>query len=81
MEDIIKRLYFITGLGLDGSYGMVTLTHVQEARDKLEPKKGAFKMGEIYRPKINLRQTQFQGLIEGIDFNISILGDIKPINK
>ena len=38
-------------------------------------------MGEVYRPKINLRQTQFQGLIEGVDFNISILGDIKPLNK
>lgn len=81
MEDIIKRLYYITGLSLSESYGMVTLTHAQEARDKLDIEKGAFKMGEVYRPKINLRQTQFQGLIEGVDFNISILGDIKPINK
>ena len=81
MKDIIKRLYYITGLSLSESYGMVTLTHAQEARDKLEPKKGAFKMGEIYRPKINLRQTQFQGLIEGIDFNINILGELKPIKR
>lgn len=81
MEDIIKRLYYITGLSLSESYGMVTLTHAQEARDKLDIQKGAFKMGEVYRPKINLRQTQFQGLIEGVDFNISILGDIKPLNK
>lgn len=81
MEDIMKRLYYITGLSLSESYGMVTLTHAQEARDKLDIQKGAFKMGEIYRPKINLRQTQFQGLIEGVDFNINILGDIKPLNK
>lgn len=81
MEDIIKRLYYITGLSLSESYGMVTLTHAQEARDKLDIQKGAFKMGEVYRPKINLRQTQFQGLIEGVDFNINILGDIKPLNK
>lgn len=81
MEDIIKRLYYITGLGLSEPYGTVTLTHAQEARDKLDIQKGAFKMGEVYRPKINLRQTQFQGLIEGVDFNINILGDIKPLNK
>ena len=63
------------------SYGMVTLTHAQEARDKLDIQKGAFKMGEVYRPKINLRQTQFQGLIEGVDFNINILGELKPIKR
>ena len=81
MKDIIKRLYYITGLSLSESYGMVTLTHAQEARDKLDIQKGAFKMGEVYRPKINLRQTQFQGLIEGVDFNINILGELKPIKR
>lgn len=78
-KELQKRLYVITGLGVHSADAMiVTLLHHQDARPKSEikPQKGAFRSEEIFRPKIVLRHTQFNGLIAGIDFELNDLGEI-----
>ena len=68
----------ITG-GKKYKYGMVSLKHSQEARPSSEcsEKKGTFKNGEEYRAKIVMNHNQFNALVEGVDFDINVLGEIK----
>ena len=60
--------------------GRVVLRHNQEAREatilKKERKSGAYKDGEQYRSEIMLSLSDFHALVEGIDFKISVLGEI-----
>lgn len=84
-NEINKRLYKITGLNLlptGGSYfGRIVLKHAQEARPskEIKAKNGAFKINEEYRPAIVLLHTQFNALVEGEDFEINVLGEIKML--
>lgn len=88
-ETLVPRLYVITGLstsstttgGRKYSYGMVSMKHVQEARrsSDCEERKGGYKNGEAYRPKIIMNHNQFKALIEGQDFEINSLGEVKQI--
>lgn len=81
-RELQKRLYIITGLGVHSADAMiVTLLHHQDARPKsdIKPKKGAFRAAEEFRPKIVLRHTQFNGLIEGVDFELNDLGEISRL--
>ena len=85
-QDLVPRLYVITGLSTSSTttggktyrYGMVSLKHAQEARPSSEckEKKGVYKNGEEYRAKIVMNHNQFDALVEGVDFNISVLGEI-----
>ena len=86
-EQLNKRLYRVTGIaslpvGKTG-YGLITLRYHQEAKQakELKAKNGAFKADEEHRPLIAMLNTQFNALIEGVDFELTILGEVKPIKK
>ena len=78
-QDLVYRLYEIVGIGLDGNALMIDLRFHQEARrsSDLDRKKGAYKENETLRPCIRLRHTQFKALVDGVDFEFNILGEIK----
>lgn len=86
IRNLIPRMYVITGLstssvitgGKKYKYGMVSLKHSQEAKPSSEcsEKKGTFKNGEEYRAKIVMNHNQFNALVEGVDFDINVLGEI-----
>lgn len=73
-----KRLYIITKMKSDGRIYMM---HHQEAREKknLEEKSGSYKINEDYRPIIVNSYNQFKALIQGVDFVINDLGEIKRL--
>ena len=84
IKDISKRLYVVSGLSVSTiqkiyKYGMVTLKHHQEARpdSELNPKKGEYKSDEAYRPVIVLSHKQINALVESVDFEVNVLGEIK----
>ena len=81
--ELVKRLYKVKGL-CDKKTGnnrtaYITLIHHQEARpDKvLVVKKGVFVQNEDYRPIIELSHNQFNALVEGYDFELTVTGEIK----
>lgn len=83
-QDLSKRLYIITGLSylpVGNGYGTIKMRHHQEAQNAKDIKttNGIFKNTDPYRPSIILLHTQFNALVEGEDFIITTLGDIKPI--
>lgn len=86
-EQLKSRLYRVVGLSLkpagDLTYGLITLRYHQEAKQAkdLKAKNGAFKAGEEHRPLIAMLNTQFKALIEGVDFELTLLGEVKPIKK
>ena len=86
-EQLKSRLYRVVGLSLkpagDLTYGLITLRYHQEAKQAkdLKAKNGAFKANEEHRPLIAMLNTQFNALIEGVDFELTLLGEVKPIKK
>lgn len=82
-EDLVKRLYKVTGISsmvVDGrEYGTIVLLHSQEARpsSEVKAKNGAYKQGEEFRSSIKLLHTQFRALVSDYDFEINDLGEIK----
>jgi len=81
--DLCKRLYVITGLSylpVGNGYGNIVMRHHQEARKSKDIRtiNGAFKNGEQYRPSIIMLHTQLNALTEGVDFEINVIGQIKP---
>jgi CRISPR-associated endonuclease Csn1 len=82
-ETMVKRLYKVTGMTsivINGrNYGIITLVHAQEARPSgdLKITKGVFKEKDEYRPKIQLYHTQINALVQGYDFDINEIGEIK----
>ena len=79
--DVSKRLYVITGLSINPvgtGYGSIVMRHHQEARMAKDVKvtKGAYKSSDPYRGSIFLYHTQFNALVEGLDFEINALGEI-----
>lgn len=82
MADVTKRLYKITGISnlpVGKGYGQIVMRHHQEARNakNIKIKNGSFKNGEEYRASILMLHTQFNALVEGCDFVINTLGEIK----
>ncbi len=78
-EELSKRLYIVTGMR---NNGRMELLYQQEARQGKEigkPKDGAYTQNEELRPWIRMYSTQFKGLVQGKDFTINELGDIKFI--
>ena len=77
-RNLQRRLYIITKMKFDGRIYMM---HHQEAREKkdLEEKSGSFKIDEDYRPIIVNSYNQFKALIQGVDFEINDLGEIRRL--
>lgn len=80
--DLVRRLYRVVGLSsmiVSGcNYGVVKLRFHQEAHQAkdLKSTNGLFKNTDPYRGMISLYHTQMNALVEGYDFDISILGEI-----
>lgn len=82
-ETMVKRLYKIVGIssceksGIE--YGIINMVHLQEARSSGEiiGRYGAFKKSDEFRNRIIMYHTQFKALVEGYDFDINDLGEIK----
>ena len=82
-----KRLYKVVGLsamrmkGRNVDYATIKLKHHEEARlsTELKSKNGAFKQGEELRHSIIMLHTQLNALVQGCDFEINELGEIKRL--
>lgn len=81
-----KRLYKVTGLSsmvIQGKYefGTIELVHHQNAKPSSEIKKvnGEFKSGEEFRPGIKMLHSQIRALVQGVDFEINDLGEIRRL--
>lgn len=81
--ELNRRLYKVVGLSIlnvgNRSYGRITLLHHEEARQSKDVKvvNGAYKQGEELRPAILMLHTQLNALVQGYDFEINELGEIK----
>lgn len=87
IKELSKRLYKVTGLSSmavsSGIYGKITLVHHEEARQskEIKSKNGAYKQDEEYRASIIMLHTQLRALVEGYDFEINEIGEIKFLNR
>ena len=83
--DLVKRLYKVTGLSSmalsNREYGTIFMAHSQEARPsgELKAQNGAYKSQELFRNKIIMLHTQINALVEGFDFIINDIGEIKML--
>lgn len=82
VNDVSKRLYKIVGLSylpVGTWYGTITLRHHSEARSAKDVQitKGAYKNTDPIRASVFLYHTQFKALVEGVDFEITPIGEIK----
>ena len=76
---LYKLTQFSTQTDGNNSYGTLAFRHHQEARPagELKVKKGAWKIGEAYRPLIGILHTQLNAYVEGDDFELTVTGEIK----
>ncbi|AVM53812.1 CRISPR-associated endonuclease Csn1 [Bacteroides zoogleoformans] len=83
LNDLKKRLYKVVGLSSmlvsSSEFGVLKLRHHEEARPTkdIKFKNGKYMNDEQYRSGITLLHTQFFALVEGVDFDMNILGEIK----
>lgn len=85
-KDLTKRLYKIAGMSSmvlreKDFYGTIEMIHHQDARPSTDIKKknGEFKSGEEFRSGIKLLHTQLRALVQGVDFEINDLGEIRRL--
>ena len=82
-KELSRRLYKIIGLSsmvaTGNLYGRIYLKHSIESRaaKDIKSKNGEYIQGEEFRPAITMLHTQFNALIEGQDFDLTPLGEIK----
>jgi CRISPR-associated endonuclease Csn1 len=81
-----KRLYKVTGMSsmvLQEKYhfGTIELVHHQDARPSTEIKKknGEYVSNEEFRSGIKLLHTQIRALVQGVDFELNDLGEIRRL--
>lgn len=80
-----RRMYKITGLSsmtINGcSYATISMRNHEEARlsKEVKAKNGTYKQGEEFRPAIIMLHTQLNALVQGYDFEINELGEIKRL--
>ena len=80
-----RRLYKVTGLSSlvisSYVYGTISLIHHQEARrsSEVKLKNGAYASNEELRSGIKMYHTQINALVEGVDFVLNDLGEIKRL--
>ena len=62
-------------------YGTIEMVHHQNAKPSSEIKKinGEYSSNEEFRSGIKMLHTQFKALIQGIDFEINDLGEIRRL--
>ncbi len=81
VNEIANRLYFVAIMSKDGR---IVLRHSHEAREASllvkEQSSTPYKIGEGYRPQIRMSLSNFHALIEGVDFVMNPLGEIKLIH-
>lgn len=85
-KNLQRRLYKVTGMSSmvlrqKDYYGTIEMVHHQDARPSSEIKKinGEYKSGEQFRSGIKMLHTQFKALIQGVDFEINDLGEIRRL--
>lgn len=82
-KELNRRLYKVVGLSsmvIGGNpYATIKMRHHEEARQSkdIKAKNGAYKQGEELRPAILMLHTQLRALVQGYDFAINELGEIK----
>lgn len=80
-----RRMYKITGLSsmtISGcSYATIKMRNHEDARQSkdVKAKNGAYKQGEEFRPAIIMLHTQLNALVQGYDFEMNELGEIKRL--
>lgn len=80
-----RRMYKITGLSsmtINGcSYATINMRNHEEARlsKEVKAKNGTYKRGEDFRSAIIMLHTQLNALVQGYDFEINELGEIKRL--
>lgn len=80
-----KRLYKVVGLSsmrVSGcSYGVIILRYHEEARPatEIKAKNGVYIHNEDLRPGVKMLHTQLKALVQGYDFDINELGEIKRL--
>lgn len=81
--ELAKRLYKVTGMSIDPqknkTYGSIALKHHQEARPLKELKilKGKWAHDTVFRPMIGISHLQFNAMVEGVDFELTVTGEVK----
>ena len=86
-QELQRRLYKVTGLNSFASgnrtYGRISLVHHQDARPGTEVKlvNGAFRASEMFRSGILMLHGQFKALVDGVDFELNDLGEIRKISN
>ncbi len=84
-RNLVRRLYKVTGLSSmvisSYNYGTINLIHHQEARPStdVKQKNGVFKANEEFRSGIKMLHTQINALVQGVDFELNDLGEIKRL--
>ena len=77
-KELSARMYYVAIMQKDGR---LQLRHNQEAREatvlKKEARAGAYKKTDEYRSQITLSLSDFHALVEGVDFDINVLSEIK----
>ena len=84
-KDVQMRLYRVSGMSstvISGNvYGRIGFVHHQSAKHSTEVKlkNGAYKSDEDFRQGILMLHTQIKALVEGVDFELTELGEIKRL--
>ncbi|MCR4808569.1 MAG: CRISPR-associated protein Csn1 [Prevotella sp.] len=85
-RNLQKRLYKVTGMSsmvIQGKYefGTIEMVHHQNAKPSSEIKKvnGEYKSDEGFRPGIKMLHSQIKALVQGVDFEINDLGEIRRL--
>ena len=81
-----KRLYKVTGMSsmvIQGKfeYGTIEMVHHQNAKPSTEIKKinGEYKSDEDFRLGVKMLHSQIRALIQGVDFEINELGELRRL--
>lgn len=85
-KNLQKRLYKVTGMSsmiIQGKfeYGTIEMVHHQNAKPSSEIKKvnGEYKSDEDFRSGIKMLHSQIRALVQGVDFEINDLGEIRRL--
>lgn len=77
-RELSARMYYVAIMKKDGR---LILRYNQEAREASilakESRAGAYKKTDDYRSQITLSLSDFHALVEGVDFEINVLGEVK----
>ena len=82
-KELARRLYKVVGMSsmtvTGNTYGVVKMRHMAEAKPSTEIKyqNGSYRQGEELRAGITMLHTQINALVEGYDFDITPIGEIK----